>query len=183
MILSKILKSLTAAAVLSAALAAPARSVCLADGTVYFVQPPRLVNAVTTSSVAYSPLATYYFTLTLPETAGEPLGQVTFQQAEGAEFVEFRTQDSAAFEGERSRLGAALPIQQVTVDPDKRSLTVRFDPPIAPGKTVTIALQPRQNPGFRGVYQFGVTAFPAGEKAYGQFLGYGRFIIRRRGGV
>jgi hypothetical protein len=60
---------------------------------------------------------------------------------------------------------------------------VVFEPAIAPGKTVTVALRPVQNPNFPGVYLFGVTAFPPGEKVHGQFLGFGRFAIRRRRGV
>ncbi|HEY9294790.1 MAG TPA: DUF2808 domain-containing protein [Phormidium sp.] len=38
-----------------------------------------------------------------------------------------------------------------------------------------MALDPVRNPCFSGVYLFGVTAFPQGEKAHGQFLGFGRF--------
>ena len=51
--------------------------------------------------------------------------------------------------------------------------TIAFDPPVSPGTTVTVALRAKRNPS-GGVYLFGVTAFPAGERSWGQFLGYGR---------
>jgi hypothetical protein len=51
---------------------------------------------------------------------------------------------------------------------------VTFDPPVPPGKIITIGLRPTRNPLYDGVYLFRVTAFPPGEKATGQFLGFGR---------
>jgi Protein of unknown function (DUF2808) len=51
---------------------------------------------------------------------------------------------------------------------------VQFNPPVQPGRKVTIALSPQRNPAYSGVYLFGVTAFPTGEKSHGQFLGFGR---------
>lgn len=35
---------------------------------------------------------------------------------------------------------------------------------------------------FSGVYLFGVTAFPAGEKSHGQFIGFGRLHFYNDGG-
>ena len=150
-------------------------AVQLADGTVYFVQPPSLLAATTTFNDACVWSATYYFTVNLPENAGEPLQRVVINQHEGGENIHFRLEDSRAFFGTRRKKGENLPIQEVTTDPNTRSVVVTFDPPIAPGKTITIALDPVRNPCFGGVYLFGVTAFPPGEKAHGQFLGFGRF--------
>jgi len=50
---------------------------------------------------------------------------------------------------------------------------VTFDPPVTPGKR-SIGLRPVRNLRFSGVYLFGVTAYPVGEKSHGQFLGFGR---------
>jgi len=152
-----------------------AEAVQLADGTVYFVQPPSLLAATTTFSDACVWSATYYFTVNLPENAGEPLQRVVINQQEGGEDVDFRLQESRAFAGIQRKKGGNLPIQEVTTDEKTRSIAITFDPPIPPGKTVTIALEPARNPCFGGVYLFGVTAFPPGEKAHGQFLGFGRF--------
>ncbi|MBD2775966.1 DUF2808 domain-containing protein [Iningainema tapete] len=150
------------------------QAVQLRDGRVYFVQPPRLVEAVTTYKEIYVWGATYYFTMDLPENAGEPLQKVTFNQHEGVDRIRFDVKDSYAFVGERSSRGEKLAIKEATSDRKTRTVSLTFDPPVSPGKTITIALKPVQNPTIQGVYLFGVTAFPPGEKAYGQFLGYGR---------
>ncbi|HEY9748410.1 MAG TPA: DUF2808 domain-containing protein [Allocoleopsis sp.] len=152
----------------------PTQAVTLADGTVYFVQPPRLLKATTTQSATYAWSATYYFTLELPENAGEPLQRVTIAQREGVDVLRYDLEDSRAFVGQPTGKRQAIPLGAVTADRKTRTVSVTFDPPIAPGQTVTIGLRPVRNPNIGGVYLFGVTAFPAGEKAHGQFLGFGR---------
>jgi hypothetical protein len=158
-----------------------AQAVQLADGTVYFAQPPDLVAATTTFKSAYAS-STYYFTLNLPATAGEPLQKVTLTQQEGVEAIGFDLEESYAFEGTRDREGTKLAVESVTQDPKTRAISVNFSPPVAPGKLVTISLRPVHNPTIGGVYLFGVTAFPTGEKPYGQFLGYGRLQFYSHGG-
>jgi hypothetical protein len=162
-----------------------AGAVQLADGSTHFVQPPRLEKAIATFSVANSAAATYYFTIVVPSGAGEALQRVTIAQESGSEAIAFQSNATEAFEGDRARPGTWLTVQ--TTVPSQRSttgaITVAFAPAIAPGKTVTIGLRPVRNPSVKGTYFFGVTAFPAGEKAVGQPLGLGRFQFRRRGGV
>lgn len=53
------------------------QAVQLRDGTVYFVEPPKLVNATTTYKDVNVWGGTYYFTINLPENAGESLQKVT----------------------------------------------------------------------------------------------------------
>lgn len=177
---SRILSATLAATVGILAGRQQAEAVQLADGTVYFVQPPSLLAATTTFNDACAWSATYYFTVNLPENAGEPLQRVVINQHEGVEDVDFRLSESRAFVGVRRKKGEDLPIQEVTTDERTRSIAIAFDPPIAPGKAVTIALEPVRNPCFGGVYLFGVTAFPPGEKVHGQFLGFGRFHFYER---
>lgn len=150
------------------------QAVQLADGTVYFVQPPRLVAATTTFKEVNVWGATYYFTISLPDNAGEPLQRVTITQNEGTQDIRFDLEDSRAFEGTRSNRGLRLGLGGVTKERKTKTVSVTFDPPVTPGKTVTIGLRPVYNPMFSGVYLFGVTAFPPGEKSHGQFLGFGR---------
>ncbi len=151
-----------------------ARGVQLRDGTVSFVQQPRLVEATTTLKDINAWGATYYFTINLPQNAGEPLQKVTFNQHEGVDNIRFDLEDTRAFEGTRRSRGENLTLGLVTRDKKTRTVTVEFNPPIAPGKTITIGLRPVQNPFSSGVYLFGVKAFPPGEKTAGQFMGYGR---------
>lgn len=150
-------------------------AVQLRDGTVYFVQPPTLVKATTTYKDVNFWGGTYYFTINLPENAGESLQKVTIAQREGTENIRYHLNDTRAFVGERERKESRLTLGAVTNERETRTVTVNFEPPVTPGQTVTIALRPVSNPSFSGVYLLGVTAFPVGEKSHGQFLGFGRF--------
>ncbi len=151
-----------------------ARGVQLRDGTVSFVQQPRLVEATTTIKDINAWGATYYFTINLPQNAGEPLQTVTFNQHEGVDNIRFKLEDTRAFVGTRRDKGENISLGAVTRDKKTRTVTVVFDPPVTPGKTITVGLRPLQNPFSSGVYLFGVKAFPAGAKTAGQFMGYGR---------
>lgn len=155
----------------------PARAVTLANGTTYFVRPPRFEGAITTQKAARFFGATYYFTLSLPDNAGESLQKVVITPQAAPDRVEFNLDQTEAFEGKADREGSELPVQTVTQDPQTRAITITFDPAIAAGKTVTIGLYANRNPDGGGTYLYGVTAFPPGDKAYGQFLGYGRIQI------
>ncbi|MBN3874385.1 DUF2808 domain-containing protein [Nostoc sp. JL33] len=151
------------------------QAVQLRDGTVYFVEPPKLVKATTTYKDVNVWGATYYFTINLPENAGEPLQKVTIAQREGAENIDYNLNDTRAFVGTSDRKESRLTLGAVTAERETRTVNVNFDPPVTPGQTITIALRPVNNPSFSGVYLLGVTAFPVGEKSHGQFLGFGRF--------
>ena len=92
----------------------------LSDGTVYFVSPPRLDfdSVYSTRRSTASLGATYYFTLTIPDDAGEPLSRVSITQREGStvrQRVEFRPDESFAFEGTRSDRGDELSLIRETV--------------------------------------------------------------------
>ena len=151
-----------------------AQAVQLRDCTVYFVQPPDLIDATTTFKGVNAWGATYYFTINIPQKAGEPLQRIVINQRQGADNIRYDLEDTRAFEGTRSNRGAQVALKEVTRDRKTRTIVVNFDPPISPGRVVTIGLRPVRNPRVSGVYLFGVTAFPVGEKSHGQFLGYGR---------
>lgn len=159
----------------------PTQAVQLSDGTVFFIAPPRFVGASSTNNSVNAWSVTYYFTLNHLENAGEPLQRVTIVQDEGTDTVRFSPKEIEAFEGTRDRLGSKLSLGEVTTDRKSRTVTVNFNPPVPPGKTVTIALSPDRNPLYGGVYLFGVTAFPPGEKTHGQFLGFGRLNFYESG--
>ena len=155
------------------------QAIQLRDGTVYFAQPPSLTYTATTYNDVYVWGATYYFTVSLPDNAGEPLQKITINQHEGVDDIKFELKKSYAFEGTRSNEKQKL--QLTDVSRDKKTISITFNPPVSPGKTITIGLKPVQNPTVSGVYLFGVTAFPAGDKSHGQFLGYGRLQFYSHG--
>lgn len=158
-----------------------ADAVTLANGTTHFTQPPRLISATTPYTNKSTWGTTYYFTLQLPVNAGEPLQQVTFAQTEGFEDIRFNLEDTSAFEGTRKRQGSKLAIKSATSTEQKQNITVTFDSPVAPGKTVTIALKPVHNPNADGNYLFKVMAYPAGQQTAGQFIGTGRLQFYTNG--
>ena len=147
------------------------------DGTVSFEQSPRLVEAKTTFNNVGAWGAKYYFTIELPSDAGEPLQKVTLNLRQGADDIRFRIDDTFAFIGTPDGDREKIP-QTATIDEDD-TISVVFEQPISPGTTVTVGLRPRRNPDLSGVYLFGVTAFPAGEKPYGLYLGPGRLQFYR----
>ena len=159
-------------------IAGSTQAVQFPDGTVSFEQSPRLVEAKTTFKNVGAWGAKYYFTIELPETAGEPLQKVTLRLRQGADDIRFRLDETFAFIGTPN--GDRDLIQAAATDEDD-TISVVFEPPISPGTTFTVGLKPRRNPDLDGVYLFGVTAFPAGEKPYGLYLGPGRLQFYRGG--
>jgi len=152
------------------------QAVQVADGTVFFDRPPLFGEATTTRDGAGRPSPAYYFTLSVPQDAGEPLQRVVIAQRDGDSAfreVEFEPEDTQAFVG-ANRRGEALPLGEVTWDDGSNTLSIEFDPPVAPGTPVALRLEAERNPRRGGVYLFGVTVFPAGERSHGQFIGYGR---------
>ncbi|MBU7581382.1 MAG: DUF2808 domain-containing protein [Nostoc sp. TH1S01] len=142
--------------------------------TTYFAQQPSLVEVTTNDNQAKALGATYYFTINLPEDAGTALQQITINQREGAEYIRFHLKESVVFKGGRSQKGEKLQLKDISSDRKTQTVSFTFDPPVSPGTKITIGLKVQQNPQRGGVYLFGVTALPIGEKPHGQFLGFGR---------
>ncbi len=151
-----------------------------ATRTAYFSKPPSLLKASTTYNRVSEPGAVYYFTINLPENAGEPLQKITIQQREGLEYIRFQLDKSVAFEGTESQEGQKIDLTDISSDQKTQTVSIAFNPPISPGKKITVGLKAMQNPQSDGVYLFGVTAFPKGEKTHSQFLGFGRLHFYRR---
>ncbi|AFY68990.1 hypothetical protein Pse7367_0688 [Thalassoporum mexicanum PCC 7367] len=153
-----------------------AQAVQVGNGKVYFDHPPSLLDTETTNEYVYSWNATYYFKIDVPADAGEPLEQVVIYQYNGGDRVDFNLRRSLAFRGDRR--GERVPFEAIIEqDAETDAIAVNFDPPVNPGEVVTIGLKPVRNPRYADIYLFSVTAFPQGEIAHGQFLGYGRLHI------
>ncbi|WP_017301764.1 DUF2808 domain-containing protein [Nodosilinea nodulosa] len=145
------------------------------EGQTFFSHPPQLVQARASQIDSATP-TTYEFTLTVPEDAGQPLQAVTIVQEKNLETVRFDVSSSQAFLGDRVAAATEIPLASVGGEQPTNpgEATVVFAQPVQPGSTVTIAIAVERNPSWGGVYQFGVTAYPAGENGLGQFVGYGR---------
>lgn len=156
---------------------APMSQSPLNNGQAYFSHSPQLVRVHASQTQAYTP-STYEFTLTVPANAGQPLKAVRIAQERNLGTVKFDASRSKAFAGERFAAGAEIPLASVGGEkPAPGEATIVFDRPVQPGNTVTVALEAKANPEFGGAYEFGVTAFPAGDNGVGQFLGFGRINL------
>lgn len=151
------------------------------SGVVSFNKSPRLIDAYTTFSGTNIRGAIYYFDVELPQDAGEPLEQIVIRQRQGQQDIKFRLNRTVAYVGTHRKKKAPLNIATVTQDPDSQAITIVFDDYINPGTTFTVGVKPRRNPFYDGIYLFGVTAFPAGKKSNGLYLGVGRFHFYRSG--
>jgi hypothetical protein len=110
----------------------------------------------------------YLFTIDIPADAGAPLQQIVFQQIEGAGYPGFSTRETHAYEG--GDRNAEIPLNLVSNDTDKKIVTVVFDPPVEPGRQITVALKAHRNPR-DGTYLFEAKAYPPGENSLPQRLG------------
>lgn len=147
----------------------------ISDQKLYFTNAPDLIDYATTQNSARVRGATYYFTVSLPENAGAPLQQLTLEQRQGVDFLgEYHLEETIAFEGTRSQRGEKVPLSLISTDRDNRTITIVFDPPISPGKTVTVGLRPVFTPS-EGIYLLRVQGYPPGGKSPNLSLGVARF--------
>lgn len=150
----------------------PVDAVELPGGQTSFDRAPRLVRTSSSFNTRNNSAATYYFTIEVPENAGEPLKAVKIEQRNySTRTVTFKEDESRAFMGSRFAQGSALSLAPVGGSSQPGEITVEFDSPVPAGSIVTVAVDPERNPRFSGVYQFGVTAFPEGENSPGLYLG------------
>lgn len=154
--------------------ASSTQAIELEGGRTAFEKSPRLLNAVTTLNSIRTWGAKYYFTIELPENAGEAIAKVAIQQRKGSDEIDFYGEETFAFEGDRTDKGKDLPLSAANWDEETQTISLTFDTPIAPGTTFTVGLKPKRNPDVGGIYLFGVTAFPTGQKPEGLYLGVGR---------
>ena len=165
-------------ALASVVIATPSQTVQFPDGRVAFESGISLVDAYTTFSGVRIRQARYYFDLELPQDLGEPLEKLVIRQRGGSDRIEFRPDRTRAYLGDHDDKGEPLAVTS-SFDEATAEIEVRFDRPIPPGSKVTVGIKPKRNPDYAGVYLFGVTAFPPGEKPIGMYLGPGRLHFYR----
>lgn len=147
--------------------------------TAYFRQPPLFNYLGASSNSIRIPSTTYYFTINLPENAQTPLQQLKIKQRSGLETIDFNLKKTIAHEGKRRKKGQKIQIKDVTRNSKTKTISVIFDPPISPGKTITIGLRAYENPFSEGIYEFEVMAFPLGSESRAQNLGVKRLSFYR----
>jgi hypothetical protein len=154
----------------------PASAYELSSGQTVFLRSPHLIRAASSNTSPGAP-ATYQFTIEVPKNAGESLKAVTIMQKTSPERIKFDVSESKAFMGDSFAGGPSVGLANIggsEPSEEDNSVTIVFDKPVEPGSTVTVSLRALRNPQFGGVYQFGVTAYPVGEKSMGLYLGTAR---------
>lgn len=166
--------------ILGVSVTLPAAAVRLSDGRVYFENLPRLTQVTTRDQFA-GLQGRYHFTVEVPADAGEPLEALRISPRDHASSFAFDFNQSRATQGAAYARGPELSMVSIGGAPeDPNEVLMVFEEPVQPGETVTVVLKTIHNPP-PGVYLFGVTAYPGGEDAVGQFLGYGRLHIYEAG--
>lgn len=143
----------------------------LPNGRVVFDWPLELVE-ITPLSLGTGSSDRYQVVIEIPVEAGEPLEALSIEPREYTSGITFDIQGTEAFIGKAYGSGPELPLASIggmPIDPDH--LLVVFEEPVAPGNVVTVVLSTKDTP-VEGIYELGVTAYPAGEDSIGQFLGY-----------
>ena len=160
-----------------------ALAVELADGTTAFIRPPQFLEATTTNNRVMRRNATYFFTLDLPADADAPLQSLVIApQNLSRHLRDYHLDETVAFAGTPQAPLAGLGVGDVSLQDETKTVTVVFDPPVAPGQLVTVGLRPERNPRLDGIYVFRVTAIPQGDQPRTHIAGHGRlnFIGRDR---
>jgi hypothetical protein len=147
--------------------------------TSYFTKAPRLLGASATSNSVQARGAKYYFNLELPQDAGTNLRQIAIAQRQGQETIDFRLEETVAYRGTNRDRQAPIAIANTEQNEETGEITITLEKPVSPGTTFTVALKPRKNPFYDGVYLFGVTAFPQGNNPQSLYLGVGRLHFYR----
>lgn len=163
-------KTLILGAIISTLLVLPANSEQIGNGKTFFEQSPRIIRATNTqpSPGAYGE---YQFSISVPKDAGEALEAVTIIQHDSLERISFKVNKSYAFAGSSRNGGVSIPLANIGGEQTSdKEVTLVFDPPVAPGKTVTVVLS-GVNPNLSGIYEFDVIAYPVGQNSPGLALG------------
>ncbi len=143
------------------------------DGKLAFESAVLLKNTYATFNQVRARHAKYYFNLELPNNVGESLGKVIIKQRAGGDEIKFKPDKTRVYLGNHNNKQDELD-STTFYNEDTGEIDVQFDRAIPPGSNLTIGLKPKRNPDLGGVYLFGVTAFPPGERSLGLYLGAGR---------
>ena len=149
------------------------------DGKLAFESAILLTDTYATFDQVRGRQAKYYFDIKLPENVGEPLGKVVIKQRGGGDEVKFKPDKTRVYLGTHNQKQDELK-STTFYDSETGEITIHFDRSVSPGNNLTIGLRPKRNPDLAGVYLFGVTAFPPGDKSLGLYLGAGRLHFYQR---
>ena len=142
-------------------------------GTTYFEQVPVLTNAYTSNFSATYSYATYFFEVAIPQNSGEPLGGLAITIPLGIKTAAYTLPNAGNIKVTDNR-GQPIAFQMAL---QERTVQLTFSQPVAPGQKITVQFYPMSNPHMGGIFQFGISALPAGSEPHAQFLGFGQLTF------
>ncbi|MBD0337360.1 MAG: DUF2808 domain-containing protein [Cyanobacteria bacterium Co-bin13] len=152
----------------------PAAASRLPSGRVVFDSPLELLDV--SPLEASSDPDRYQIVIQIPLAAAEPLEALVIKPRDPSAGLSFDLDTTEVFIGETYGL-RQLPLASVGGTPvDLNQVLVVLENPVPPGTTLSIVLNSQQQPA-DGVYELGITAYPAGADSVGQFLGYGQIQV------
>jgi len=132
--------------------------------TISFDHAPRLNRVAIANQKAY-------FTVTIPENAGEELAKLSFSDlTQTAARLPFNLEKTQVFQGTRAS-GQNIKLSDAWVD-ETGVVWVEFAPTLAPGTTFTVVLEVEENAP-SGDHEYGVAAYPEPENSVPAFVGDG----------
>ncbi|MGA7955168.1 MAG: DUF2808 domain-containing protein [Gloeobacterales cyanobacterium] len=137
-------------------------------GESYFEHEPVLTRAYTNNVSATYSYARYSFEVNIPENSGEPLGGLTITIPHEIEIP--RTEKIRVTDGIGQPIAFLMALQERTVQ-------LTLSKPVSPGQKITVQFYPMSNPHLGGIFQFGISALPAGSKPHAQFLDFGQLTF------
>ena len=157
--------------------APPASKAVELKGSTYFLRPPSDVSLISYDTNVFTPRPDDYFTLQIPTDAGASLGGLTIQQIRGSDRQFLLAMNRIhAFLGRPRAEGTPVPVE-VRFEAASLRFSLSFPQPVPPGSTLTVVLQPWQNPNQADTYLFEVQAYPAGPNPVAAPLGVGSLSI------
>jgi Protein of unknown function (DUF2808) len=136
--------------------------------TISFDHAPRLSRVAIVNQKAY-------FTVTIPENAGEGLAKLSFSDLdqEGTR-LPFNLEKTEVLLGARSS-GRTINNGDAWVD-ETGVVWVSFDPILPPGTTFTVVLEMSENVP-PGAHDYGIAAYPEAENSVPAFVGDGKLTF------
>lgn len=132
--------------------------------TISFDHAPRLNRVAIANQKAY-------FTVTIPENAGEELAKLSFSDlTQAAARLPFNLEKTQVFQGTRAS-GQNIKLSDAWVD-ETGVVWVEFAPTLAPGTTFTVVLEVEENAP-SGEHEYGVAAYPKPANSVPAFVGDG----------
>jgi hypothetical protein len=136
--------------------------------SVSFDQPPQLSQV----SMANRRV---YFTIAIPENAGEGLAKLSFSDRTPTALA-FDLEQTRVFQGTPEERGEAVNVESAWVD-ETGVVWVEFASALPPGTVFTVSLAVGQNPP-RDAREYGVAAYPDSENSVPAFVGDGTLMFR-----